>query len=304
MKWKPNKIATRLGSWAFVRAQRWCVAASPERAAAAGERIGRLAFRLSKKHRLRALSNLALAFPELSEEERRRLAVRVFEHFGRNAADFLRTELRTDQEVLDTTTVAGREHLDGAFALGRGVLVVTAHLGNWERGAHWFSASGFPMSVVARDANDSELNYLVLRMRRHSGAEVIPRGNAARPILSKLKANGVVAILPDQNSSEAFVPFFGVPAGTALGPAVLHLRTGAPLVPLACVSTGVGRLHIEILPARSYDRASGVKPEEIMADLNRDLESLIRRWPDQYLWLHDRWKSARKRGWIATGRGS
>ncbi|MCX7799632.1 MAG: lysophospholipid acyltransferase family protein [Fimbriimonadales bacterium] len=299
MRLRLNRVATRLGSWAFVRAQRWCLRRSAEQAARAGERVGRLAFRLSRKHRERALSNLALAFPELSEEDRRALALRVFEHFGRNATDFLRSELRSDEEVLRTTTTAGREHLEEAFGLGRGVLVITGHLGNWERGAQWFSASGFPMSVVARDANDSELNDLVLRMRRHAGVEVIPRGNAARPVLAKLKANGVVAILPDQNSNEAFVPFFGHPAGTALGPAVLHLRTGAPLLPLACISAGVGRLHIEILPYRVYDRASGVKPERIMEDLHRDLESLIRRWPEQYLWLHDRWKSARRKGWIA-----
>lgn len=296
MRLKLNKVATRLGSWAFVRAQRWCVARSEDQAARAGALVGRLAFRLSKKHRERALSNLALAFPELSEDERRSLALRVFEHFGRNAADFLRGELRSDEEALRTTTTAGKEHLDEAFALGRGVLVITGHLGNWERAARWFSASGFPLSVVARDANDSELNELVLRLRRNAGAEVIPRGNAARPILARLKARGIVAILPDQNSDEAFLPFFGHPAGTALGPAVLHLRTGAPLLPFACISTGVGRQHLEFLPARVYDRASGIRPERIMEDLNRDLESLIRRWPEQYLWFHDRWKSARRKG--------
>jgi KDO2-lipid IV(A) lauroyltransferase len=111
-----------------------------------------------------------------------------------------------------------------------------------------------------------------------------------------MRNNELVAILPDQNSWEAFVPFFGKPAGTALGPAVLHRRTGAALIPLACFVDGPGKLHMvfgePIVPLEGFDDEDCA----IMAAINKALEDLIRVHPEQYLWFHDRWKSARRKG--------
>jgi KDO2-lipid IV(A) lauroyltransferase len=234
----------------------------------------------------------------MSEEDRVDLAKRVFRHFGETAVDFMRAQGRTNDVVLATTKFEGLEYIDEALKQGKGVLIITGHLGNWERGAHWMSARGYKMSVIARDANQSDLNDLVLKMRNAAGVEVIARGNAVRPILQKLKRNELVAILPDQNSGESFIPFFGKPAGTVQGPAVLHIRTGAPLIPMACFADGPGKLHMvfrpEIKPLEGYEDPV----DAYTAAVNLELEKLIREHPEQYLWFHDRWKAARRRGLV------
>lgn len=296
MKSKRKQIEQKLGSWAFKRLQAWAIRQSPEKAYRRGLALGRLMFRVSRKHRNIALANLAIAFPERDESERLELSRRVFEHFGQTAIDFMRSSIRTNEEILATTTCEGLENVAAALELGKGVMLITGHLGNWERGAHYMTAKGYKLSVIARDANQSDLNDLVLELRQAAGIEVIARGNAARPVMTKMRKNEMVAILPDQNSWEAFVPFFGKQAGTALGPAVLHRRTGAVLIPLACFVDGPGKLHMvfgePIVPLEGFED----EDHAIMAAINKTLEDLIRLHPEQYLWFHDRWKSARRKG--------
>ncbi len=296
MKSLRKKLEAKLGSVAFRRLQKWMLKKTDVQAYRIGERFGRLIYRLSKKHRLRALSNLELAFPEKPEEERQAIAVKVFEHFGRVAADFMRCSMRTNEQVLENTVVEGREYFDQAVAMGKGVLLITAHFGNWERAAHWLTAHGHLTGVVARDANDSDLNTLVNNLRESTGVKVIARGNAARPTLQMLRKNGIVAILPDQNSGESFVPFFGKLAGTVQGPAVLHLRSGAPLLPAFCAYVGPGKMHIVVMPPVEPEPGCDDPVEALTRGINNAIEKGIRLHPDQYLWLHDRWKSARRRG--------
>ena len=251
-------------------------------------------YRLDKKHRMRTQANLRLAFPEWSVEKVHETALEVYRHFGRVTADFLRTPLRTPEEA-NSAEVVGIENLEHAHALGKGVMIITAHYGNWERFAHWFTVNGYTLNVVARDANQGLVTEKVNALRTQAGAAVLSRGNAARAILGKLKSGDLVGILNDQNNGDCFVPFFGKPCGTALGPAVLHLRTGAPLIPSYFTRLGPGKYRAEFLPpvlGEDFDKDE----IRITTRLNEILESVIRRHPEQWLWLHDRWKSARLRG--------
>lgn len=265
-------------------------------AEASGVRLGRLWYRVSKKHRTIADRNLQLAMPELDEQERHRIIVGVFEHFGRVAGDFLRSMARTQQEVLESVEVVGMENGEEALALGKGILAVTAHFGNWERLAHWFSATGGKITVVARDANDSGLNQQVRRIRANAGIEVLSRGRSTRTLVTKLRNKEILGLLPDQNSEEAFLPFFGKPCGTVLGPAKLHRLTGAPLLPAYCPRVGPAKYKLiigkMIIPGESESN------EEVMTRVNASLEEIVRQYPDQWLWIHDRWKSARSRGLV------
>jgi KDO2-lipid IV(A) lauroyltransferase len=236
---------------------------------------------------------LQLAFPEKSYEEARALALETFRHFGRVTADFLRSPARTDEEVLASVEPADMGLYRAANDKGKGVLAISGHLGNFERLAHWYQAQGYTMSVVARDANDEGLQASIARIRGGRGLTLLSRGNSARAILQKLKNRETIGILPDQNADESFVPFFGKPCGTTLGPAVLHLRTGAPLIPGYCVRVGPGKYRVEIFEPMEYVRNQDT-PEKVMSDLNEILERVIRKYPEQWLWLHDRWKSARK----------
>lgn len=295
MSSRTSPLLVKLGGIVFRGAKRAFVRRDPIAAERLGEKLGKLGYRLDRKHRERAISNLALAFPEKPINECSDLARQNFIHFGRITGDFLRSSARSDQEVLDAMEPADLSPFLRAEADDKGVIVITGHLGNWERFSHWTSASGRSISVVARDADDSGTQEQIEEIRGQVKLKVISRGNSARAILECLKRKEIVGILPDQNSDESFVPFFGKPCGTVLGPAVIHLRTGAPLLPAYCVRVGPAKYKIELLEPRRYKRGE-VEPEQIMADLNADLESVIRRYPDQWLWLHDRWKSARRKG--------
>ncbi len=292
---KRKELETRLGLIAFAMAERSFQRQTADKAERTGARYGRLLQKLSRKHRERAALNLELAFPELDQDQRESIARGVFEHFGRVTADFLRSEKRSADEVLNSVKVTGEEHLMDAQALGKGVIFITGHYGNWERMAHWLSAKGYPLTVVARDANDTSLNQRVLKIREHAGIQVLSRGNAARSILVKLKRKEIVGILPDQNARDLFVPFFGKPAGSVEGPGVIHQRTGAPVVAGFCTWISPGEYQIEfqpvLTPEPGYEVSVGM-----MRTIHQVLEQQIRRHPAQWLWFHDRWKDSRKAG--------
>lgn len=261
-----------------------------------GEKIGRILYRIAKTRRRRTLDNLALAFPEKLPDEREQIAKGVFESFARSSVDFLLADDRSPQEALANIDVTGLEHVQAAKAAGKGALLITGHIGNWERLAAYMSYSGYTLHVVTRDADDHGFNEIVNKIRRGPGTTVIPRGDAARPILQRLKENEFVGILPDQNSHEAFIPFFGHPAGTVLGPGVIHARTNCPVICGYCVYIGDGRYRAVFTPPLEPLPGYETKGEGLMRAVNAWLESVIREYPDQWLWMHDRWRNARKKG--------
>lgn len=297
MSSRKNSLLLKMGAIAFRGTQRSFQRRDVVAAERLGERMMVLGYRLDAKHRHRAIKNIQLAFPEKSRAEAEALALETFRHFGRVMGDFLRSPSRTDSEVLASVESCGLDPYLRANAKGKGVLAITGHIGNFERLAHWYQAQGYDMSVVARDANDAGLQEEVARIRGGRGLSMLSRGNSARAILQRIRNKETVGILPDQNADECFVPFFGKPCGTTLGPAILHLRTGAPLVPGFCLRTGPGKYKVEIFEPMEYERGKAT-PEQIMADINCVLEDVIRRYPEQWLWLHDRWKSARQAGML------
>lgn len=267
---------------------------SPERAEQLGAKLGKIGYKLVKRQREKGLLSLGVAFPELSRAEHERLLYESFLHFGRVAGDFLRSTVRTDEEVLESIEVVGRAIGERARDEGRGLLAVLPHHGNWERLAHWFNATGGKLSVVARSANDSEMERQVLRIREKAGMTVIGRDGGGREVLRRLHNNEFIGILPDQNSNESFLPYFGKPAGTVLGPAKLAMKTNTPILPVFCPRIGVCRYRLivkDTIPVNPGDT-----PEDVMTRVNAVFEEVIREYPDQYLWMHDRWKSARRRG--------
>jgi Kdo2-lipid IVA lauroyltransferase/acyltransferase len=289
---KERKALDAVISFAFGAGQRLFMHRDIERVERRGRRLGDLIARVDKKHRKRTRENLRLAFPEWSEARVEEITRESFRHWGLVTADFLRTPIRTAEEVLEGFELRDRQHWDQARAEGKGILACTGHFGNFERFGHYSSVMGEQISVVAREANQGEIQRRMEALRTRAGLDFMGRGDAVRPILKKLRNNGIVGLLPDQNSSEAFVPFFGKPCGTVLGPAVLHLRTGAPILPAFCARTGPGKYL-----AFFFEPISGKsEPEALMTQFNRVLEAAIREFPEQYLWMHDRWKSARHEG--------
>ena len=298
-RFKQNRraILNRFAGRMFLRAQRYFQKGTDADCERRGAKLGVLFYRLDRKHRERTYANLKLAFPEWSDTKVHETALEVFRHFGRIMGDFLRWPIRTNEDIIRSCTMTGQEHLEAALSLNKGVLGVTAHFGNWERMAHWATAMGYPLTVVSRPADDDGLEAMLNGVRERAGVKVLSRGAAIRSIMSELRQNRAVALLPDQNSDECFVPFFGIPAGTVMGPAVIHLRTGAAILPVYGVRTGVGQYKMIVKPVINLDGAE-TTPEAITAKINLALEEVVREYPEQYLWLHDRYKSARRAGLI------
>ncbi|MCX7993657.1 MAG: lysophospholipid acyltransferase family protein [Fimbriimonadales bacterium] len=262
-----------------------------------GAGLGLLAYALSRRYRRVAIRNLQRAFPDWSPAQARATARRVFRNFGVSMAEFFKAPSMTRAQIEQRLTVVGLEHLDAALREGKGVLLITGHFGNWELMARYLCMLGYPIAVIARDADDRGTTELITMLRERSGYRVFPRGNAARLVLKALRANEVVGILPDQNAGDVFVEFFGQKAGSVAGPAVFHLRTGAPLVPLFNVRLPGDYHRVEILPPMRFEPTGDAQADtqRVMQALHDVLENYVRRYPDQWLWLHDRWKSARKR---------
>ncbi|GIV11607.1 MAG: lipid A biosynthesis acyltransferase [Fimbriimonadales bacterium] len=261
-----------------------------------GAGLGLLAYVLSGRYRRMARQNLQRAFPDWSPRQVEATARRVFRNFGVSLAEFFKAPSMTREQMEQRVSIVGVEYLDAALREGKGVLLITGHFGNWELMARYLCMLGYPVSVIARDADDKGTTELITMLRERSGYKVFPRGNAARLVLRALRANACVGILPDQNAGDVYVEFFGQKAGSVAGPAVFHLRTGAPLVPLYNVRLPGDYHRVEILPAMRFEPTGDAQADQqrVMQALHDVLETYVRRYPDQWLWLHDRWKSGRR----------
>ncbi|MCX7925512.1 MAG: lysophospholipid acyltransferase family protein [Fimbriimonadales bacterium] len=292
-----KRIEGKLGGWGLRLAWGLFRRLPMDAAQRLGAGLGLLAYALSARYRRMAIHNLQRAFPDWTPAQARATARRVFRNFGVSMAEFFKAPSMTRAQIERQLTLVGREHLDAALREGKGVLLITGHFGNWELMARYLCMLGYPIAVIARDADDKSTTELITMLRERSGYKVFPRGNAARLVLKALRANEVVGILPDQNAGDVFVEFFGQKAGSVAGPAVFHLRTGAPLVPLFNVRLPGDYHRVEILPPMHFEPTGDAQADQqrIMQALHDVLEAYVRRYPDQWLWLHDRWKSARKR---------
>ena len=242
-------------------------------------------------------AHLELAFPDRSEGWRRRVARASFAHLGREAVAMLRMADLDPSDLRARTTVEGLEAFESARSEGRGVIVVSGHLGNWEIGAAALTARGIPVEAVAKGMANRRFDEELVRTRRRLGVSIVGMEEAPRRVLRALSRGEVTALVADQNfhRDPVFVPFFGRLAATARGPAVFALRTGAPVflgVALREDDAGSGARYRTLLQPIDF-RPSG----DHEADVRRltevytaALEELIRAHPEQYFWQHKRWK--------------
>lgn len=263
-------------------------------ARALGTGMGSAAYRLSPRYRRMADKNLQIAYGSaLSAWERRRLTRRVFQNFARaTLIEFLKVPFLTSTEVRAMVPMESLAPMQAALARGKGVIVVSAHLGNWELLARRIAMEGISIKVVTRQSPDPAFNAITNSLRENAGYTVHPRGSSPRGLLKHLRDNGVVAILADQKADDGvYVPFFGQPAGTVAGPAVLALKTGAALLPLFAPRRPNGTFATLFLPEVDTTATGDTTADvtRIMGDVTAAIESAVRQYPDQWLWLHDRW---------------
>jgi KDO2-lipid IV(A) lauroyltransferase len=263
--------------------------------------LGGASFALYRKDRERALRNLALAFPQSDPMIVAAMAKGCFRALARNAFDALRLSYLSKEKVLGLCTVEGEEHLRKACDAGRGVIALTGHIGCWELLAAYFSCKGYKVSVIYRDMKNKRLDSLLIGVRGRYGTASIPRGASAVSAFKVLKRGEILAMLIDQDIDVdgIFVPFFGVPAHTPRGAAAFALRSGAPIVPLAIHLQPDGSHHITVLPALDAPPGSLAEAEridELTTRCAQAVERLIRIYPQQWVWFHDRWRK-----WLGYG---
>jgi Kdo2-lipid IVA lauroyltransferase/acyltransferase len=238
-----------------------------------------------------ALHNLAMAFPEKSAAERSLIADGVFHSIARMMVAFARFPQIHRDNVAQWIRYEGYCHYVKALEWGKGVLFATAHLGNWELSAFAHAVLSGPMQVVARPLDNPRLDALVESRRKLSGNGLLMKKDFARGLLKALARNQAVGILIDQNSSldeGVFVNFFGIPACAGTGFAKLAAHTGAHVIPgFALWSESEQRYVLRFYPAV---KITG-DPEDDTRRLQQILESVIRQYPDQWLWIHRRWKT-------------
>ncbi len=243
-----------------------------------------------------AATNLTAAFPDLSPAARDRLARASWQHFGMTVVELARFLGRPLQATLDELTIDGLGHLQAIMAEHGRALVLTAHLGNWEYLAASHRLMGYPLAIVVRPLDSPALDQLAQAMRRKTGAALIDKRGALRPVLHALRRGGLVGILLDQNATRregVFVPFFGRPASTSRSLALLALRTRTPIVPIFIRREGAARHRVVVEPALPAPPSNDLERAtvELTARCTERVESAIRQVPEQWLWSHDRWRT-------------
>jgi KDO2-lipid IV(A) lauroyltransferase len=235
--------------------------------------------------------NLTFAFPDRDAAWRAKTIDGVFSSIGRLLVAFARFPRINKGNVAEWIRYEGFEHYERAKEKGKGVLFATAHLGNWELSAYAHALLTEPMSVVVRPLDNPMIDSLVENRRALSGNTLLSKRDFARSILQALRSNQAVGVLVDQNSAPenaAFVPFFGKPASTNLSFAKLAARSGAAVIPgFAVWSEAERRYILRFYPAVEMTD----EPVEDTRRIQAAVETAIREYPDQWLWIHRRWKT-------------
>jgi Kdo2-lipid IVA lauroyltransferase/acyltransferase len=259
-----------------------------------GRVVGRLAYLVDARHRRTAIENLSFAFPSRSLDEHRRLARRVFEHFGSVLLELLRFGDCDEREMLALVDFEGEERALAAYQQGRGVLFFTGHFGYWEMHAIANAIKVGPVSVLARPLDNPRLHAMLEGIRTMTGNTVVFRQGAVRRMLHELANNRGIAVLIDQHLHTAdavYVDFFGRPAATTSALAALALRTGAAVIPVFALPLPGGRYRLVYehpVAAPTEESADAVR--EFTQRCTDVLEMYVRRHPELWLWMHRRWR--------------
>jgi len=282
--------------FALARSLEQAVSLLPERAADRfGARVGRAIHALGIR-RDTVEENLRIAFPQRSAEWLESTTRAAYEHLGREAAAMLRLSKLDPKAVIARTITHGWDELEDALSLGRGVILVTGHYGNWEIAAAAVAARGLPIGAIVRRQGNRLVDERLQQLRRNLGVETIYQGQAPARVPRILRSNGVVGIVGDQDArrSGVFVPYFGRLASTHRGPALFALRLGAPV--FSCIARRLpgSDVRYEVRGRRVAFEPTGNVDEDVRAlttELSRRLEEEVRVAPEQYFWFHKRWKT-------------
>lgn len=238
-------------------------------------------------------NNLRQVLREASEEEIKRKARKVFQNFAKYIVNFSRFRQINQSNLGELITIEGIENLHRSLAAGKGVIILTAHLGNWELGGAALALLGYPMNVVALSHEEVSVDRLFVQQRISKGIKVIPFGLAAKRCYQALRHNEIVALLGDWDikSQGVRIPFFGKLTTLPRGPVILSLKTGAAILPGFTIRQKDNRCKL-FFEKPIFPESTGHKEEDVQKlsnQVSKSLESYIRRYPEQWLLFHEVW---------------
>lgn len=266
-------------------------------ARAVGSIIGNAAYLALPRLRRTALVNLTRAFPDQTSEDRKRTLRTMYRNLGWQLAEFCKMPHYTLEEANRFIRYEGLEHYLEARERGHGVLVLTGHLGAWELSSFYHSLAGYPMSMVIRRLDNPRVDRFVNAIRCMHGNRVLHKNDFARGLIAAMRAGETVGILMDTNMTPpqgVFVDFFGQAACTASGVARVALRTGATVLPGFMVWEAQEQHYVLHFLRPLQLVKTGDEEHDAIANtqiFTTALENVIRHYPDQWLWVHRRWKT-------------
>jgi Kdo2-lipid IVA lauroyltransferase/acyltransferase len=259
--------------------------------------LAQLVYLLHVRLRRVGMRNLELAFPEKSAAERKRILRGEFTSLGRQLAEVCQFPKYTLENVEEVVVYDGLENYERAFARGKGVLFLTAHFGGWELSSITHSLHGHWLHIVMRPMDNEYLDSLIRSYRTMHGNRVVPKDDFVRGLLGAMKAGEVVGILMDTNMTPPqgiFVDFFGIPACTASGLARIAMRTDAAVVPTFTIwDEELKKYRLRFDPAMELVRSGDLEADIVANTQNftKVIEDYVRKYPEQWLWVHRRWKT-------------
>ena len=264
--------------------------------------LGGMLFCVDKKHRGIAMDNLTYAFGhEKPPEEIEKIARQVFINLVKVVFEVAWSSHLKESQFAEHFKIDGYYHIKNAYEKGKGVLVLTAHFGNWELLTVIGKIIKFNINIVVRPLDFKPLDHFIFNLRTRFGGKIIPKERSIHTIIRSLHQGEIVVLLMDQNVDwyeGVFVDFMGHRACTSKGLALLALKTGVPVVPVFMVREKSGfraEFGPEIVTVKTGDRQKDI--ESNTQEYNRVIENFIRRYPDQWFWVHQRWKTKPYQAW-------
>ncbi len=260
--------------------------------------LGKFLYNVNKKHRIRAYNNLKYAFPEKSKEELNQILKRVYINLCKVYFEFLSLSNINKKYIDAKIRIIGKENLDSALKLKKGIIAVTAHIDNWELLGTVIKKMGYKVSVVYHSMRNPYSDRFINNIREKAGIRLIEMKYALRPSLKALKENHLLGLIADQDAGGkgVFVDFFNRPASTAKGPAFFALKTSAPMLLFTFIRKKNDEHELYISKPFSVKK-TGDEQKDIYYNTklwSDELEKWVKKYPEQWFWVHRRWHTKKR----------